>query len=417
MVVGLRLPGYQELTFKGRKMARISYDGVWKRFPDGTEAVRDFSLDIHDGEFLVLVGPSGCGKSTVLRMTAGLEEISEGLIAVDNTITNDLGPRERDVAMVFQSYALYPHMSVEENIGFPLKIGKLPKAEIQSRTREAAAVLQLTEYLHRKPRELSGGQRQRVAMGRAMVREPSAFLMDEPLSNLDAKLRVQMRAEIVDMHRRTGVTTLYVTHDQIEAMTMADRVAVMQQGVLQQVAPPQELYERPRNLFVATFIGSPTMNVARAPVKSDNGTLSVELPDTATLRIPQEALHAYPRVAEYVGKEVAVGLRPEFFITGEDILEDRRIPEVKVKHLELLGSEALVYFETATSPVVTDDTRAGLEDVIEYESMIRDLEVGGQTFAAKIAPHDAPDPGDTFDIGFATERMHFFDIVSGDALR
>jgi len=254
-------------------------------------------------------------------------------------------------------------------------------------------------------------------MGRAMVREPSAFLMDEPLSNLDAKLRVQMRAEIVDMHRRTGVTTLYVTHDQVEAMTMADRVAVMQQGVIQQVAPPQELYERPQNLFVATFIGSPTMNVARAPVESNNGTLSVELPDTANLRIPQEALHAYPRVAEYVGKEVAVGLRPEFFITGEDIPADRRIPEVKVKRLELLGSEALVYFETATIPVVTDDTLAGLEDVIEYESMIRDLEVGGQTFAAKIAPHDAPNPGDTFDIGFATERMHFFDIDSGDALR
>ncbi|HVM19034.1 MAG TPA: sn-glycerol-3-phosphate ABC transporter ATP-binding protein UgpC, partial [Egibacteraceae bacterium] len=276
-------------------MARLQLDGVWKRYPDGTEAVKDLNLDIDDGEFVILVGPSGCGKSTALRMVAGLEEISEGQLVIGDKVVNDLTPKERDIAMVFQSYALYPHMSVADNMGFALKLAKVPKEEIRKRVEEAAEILDLTEYLDRKPRALSGGQRQRVAMGRAIVRSPSAFLMDEPLSNLDAKLRVQMRAEIAQLQDRLGVTTLYVTHDQIEAMTMGDRVAVLKRGELQQAAPPQELYDNPRNLFVAGFIGSPAMNIARGTLTTDNGTSKVQIGDF-TLDVPEEACAKYTKV-------------------------------------------------------------------------------------------------------------------------
>ena len=256
-------------------MAAITYEGVSKVYDDGTRAVEDFDLEIEDGEFMVLVGPSGCGKTTALRMLAGLEEISEGEIRIAERVVNDLTPRERDIAMVFQSYALYPHLSVYDNIAFSLKLHKVPKAEIDKRVRDAARILDLEPYLKRKPKALSGGQRQRVAMGRAIVRQPSAFLMDEPLSNLDAKLRVQMRAEIRGLQRDLGVTTIYVTHDQVEAMTMGDRVAVMRKGELQQAAEPQELYDHPVNLFVAGFIGSPAMNMLEATLQRDDGTMKV----------------------------------------------------------------------------------------------------------------------------------------------
>ncbi|WP_017616637.1 ABC transporter ATP-binding protein, partial [Nocardiopsis gilva] len=250
-------------------MARVQLAGVGKTYPDGTSAVSGLDLDIGEGEFLVLVGPSGCGKSTALRMIAGLEEITAGTLSIGDRVVNRTPARDRDVAMVFQSYALYPHLSVRDNIGFGLQLRKLPKAEIKERVEEAAATLGLTEHLDRRPRNLSGGQRQRVAMGRAIVRSPKAFLMDEPLSNLDAKLRVQMRAEISRIQRNLGVTTIYVTHDQVEAMTLGDRVAVLKKGVLQQVAPPQELYERPANIFVAGFIGSPAMNLLQARLETD----------------------------------------------------------------------------------------------------------------------------------------------------
>src|SRR6187455_2435714 len=291
-------------------MAEIAYDDVAKVYPDGTRAVHDFDLEIGDGELMVLVGPSGCGKTTALRMLAGLEEISEGEIRIGDRIVNDLTPRDRDIAMVFQSYALYPHMTVADNLAFGLKLRKLPKNEVKERVQRAARILQIEEFLKRKPRALSGGQRQRVAMGRAIVREPQAFLMDEPLSNLDAKLRVQTRAEIARLQDDLGVTTIYVTHDQIEAMTMGDRVAVMRKGELQQVAAPQELYDRPVNLFVGGFIGSPAMNLFEAKVEASNGTLHASVGDER-IAISSEALDKRPALRAFEGKLVVLGIRPE----------------------------------------------------------------------------------------------------------
>src|SRR5437868_1332803 len=274
-------------------MARVEFDDVSKIFGDGTRAVDKLDLQISDGEFMVLVGPSGCGKTTALRMVAGLEEISDGVVRIGERVVNDLTPKRRDIAMVFQSYALYPHLSVRDNIAFPLKIAKLPKEEIGRRVDEAARILDLEPYLKRKPRALSGGQRQRVAMGRAIVRQPAVFLMDEPLSNLDAKLRVQMRADIKKIQSNLGVTSIYVTHDQVEAMTMGDRVAVMRKGELQQVAPPQELYDRPVNLFVAGFIGSPAMNMLEATVERRNGLLELVLGE-ARIELGERVLAARP---------------------------------------------------------------------------------------------------------------------------
>ena len=301
-------------------MAGIAYEGVSKIYDDGTRAVDDFDLEIADGEFMVLVGPSGCGKTTALRMLAGLEEISEGEIRIADRVVNDLTPRERDIAMVFQSYALYPHLSVYDNIAFSLKLHKVPKAEIDKRVRDAARILDLEPFLKRKPKALSGGQRQRVAMGRAIVRQPSAFLMDEPLSNLDAKLRVQMRAEISELQRNLGVTTMYVTHDQVEAMTMGDRVAVMRKGELQQAAEPQELYDHPVNLFVGGFIGSPAMNMLEATLQRDNGAMKVV---TGSQKIPlsEETLSQRPALLGYEGRNIVLGIRPEdledFQLAGE----------------------------------------------------------------------------------------------------
>src|SRR5438067_5370744 len=291
-------------------MARVEFDDVSKIFADGTRAVDKLDLQITDGEFMVLVGPAGCGKTTALRMVAGLEDISDGVVRIGERVVNDLTPKRRDIAMVFQSYALYPHLSVRDNIAFPLKIAKVSKGEIRSRVDEAARILDLEPYLKRKPRALSGGQRQRVAMGRAIVRQPAVFLMDEPLSNLDAKLRVQMRADIKKIQSNLGVTSIYVTHDQVEAMTMGDRVAVMRKGELQQVAPPQELYDRPVNLFVAGFIGSPAMNMLEARVERGGGGVSA-VAGSQRVDLGAETLSARPALEQYVGQTVVLGIRPE----------------------------------------------------------------------------------------------------------
>src|SRR3954470_3174282 len=334
-------------------MAGITIERVSKVYGDGTLAVDDLNLAVGEGEFVVLVGPSGCGKTTALRMVAGLEEITEGTVHVGERLVNDLPPKDRDIAMVFQNYALYPHMSAFDNIGFGLKMRGVPKREIEQQVVRAAKVLGLEDVLRKKPRTLSGGQRQRVAMGRAIVREPRAFLMDEPLSNLDAKLRVEMRAEITRIQRDLGVTTMYVTHDQTEAMTLGDRVAVMSKGVLQQLASPQELYDRPVNLFVAEFIGSPPMNVAEAELVRDDGSLRVRFGESAELVVPPPVLEARPALGAYEGHKVVVGIRPEdmedaAFVEGD--LDGRTFTAV-LDIREDMGSEVLVHF-TVDAPRV-----------------------------------------------------------------
>ncbi|WP_420434942.1 ABC transporter ATP-binding protein [Candidatus Poriferisocius sp.] len=344
-------------------MATITLDKINKIYPNGFHAIHDLDLDIADTEFLVLVGPSGCGKSTALRMVAGLEEITEGEMRIGDRVVNDVEPKDRDIAMVFQNYALYPHMSVYDNIGFALKLAKTPKAETDRRIREAARILELEEQLDRKPAQLSGGQRQRVAMGRAIVRQPAAFLMDEPLSNLDAKLRVQMRAEIASLQRELGVTTVYVTHDQVEAMTMGDRVAVLKDGFLQQVDTPQNLYDRPQNVFVAAFIGSPSMNLFEGTLNLDGGSQQGKLTlGSQTLSIPSEVLASRPALAGYDGKSLIYGIRPEDM---EDASLDER-PEDQcisgeVSLVEALGAEILVHFGIDAAPVDSGDPDAVAE--------------------------------------------------------
>jgi multiple sugar transport system ATP-binding protein len=396
-------------------MARVEFDGIWKRFPDGTEAIKDMNLEIHDGEFLIFVGPSGCGKSTALRMVAGLEEITEGKMLIGEQVVNDLSPKERDIAMVFQSYALYPHMTVFDNMGFALKLAKVPKAEIERRVKEAADILDLSEYLHRKPKALSGGQRQRVAMGRAIVRQPQAFLMDEPLSNLDAKLRVAMRAEIAQLQDRLGVTTIYVTHDQVEAMTMGDRVAVLKRGVLQQVEAPQTLYERPDNLFVAGFIGSPSMNIAEASISRDNGRMTVRLGSTI-LDVPAEALAAYPGLVDYVDKPVAVGLRPEDFHRADGTAPAGSRVKADVCLVEALGSEIVIHFDTDAHPIISEDMREAIDDADAFAELERTA-AKGLRFTAKLEPGVIPRIGEVLDLHFNARKLHFFDRDTGTALR
>jgi multiple sugar transport system ATP-binding protein len=381
-------------------MAEVVLDRIEKVYDNGFKAVQDLSLSIEDAEFLVLVGPSGCGKSTALRMVAGLEDISAGELRIDGQRMNETASRDRDIAMVFQSYALYPHMSVYENIAFGLKLRKMDKAEIEKRVKQASTMLGLDELLSRKPKQLSGGQRQRVAMGRAIVREPKAFLMDEPLSNLDAKLRVQMRAEIATLQHEMAVTTIYVTHDQVEAMTMGDRVAVMKRGLLQQVAPPQELYDNPVNLFVAGFMGSPPMNVVGATVHRAGDGLDLEL-GGQRLRLAPSVLAERPGLLAYDGKQIAAGVRSEDIkdlVENPDWPADQRIGAV-VYLVEALGSEYVVHF-TVQAPKVNTEDGAVAEEV-------------GTNFVASFSPRTKVNVADQISVGVDTARLHFFDLETG----
>ncbi len=399
-------------------MANVVFEDIQKVYPDGTQAVFDLNLEVDDKEFVILVGPSGCGKSTALRMVAGLEEISGGKMYIGDKVVNDLSPKERDIAMVFQSYALYPHMSVADNMGFALKLAKVDKSEIERRVNEASEILGLNDYLHRKPKALSGGQRQRVAMGRAIVRSPQAFLMDEPLSNLDAKLRVQMRAEIASLQNRLGVTTLYVTHDQVEAMTMGDRVAVLKAGRLQQCDSPQQLYDRPDNLFVAGFIGSPSMNIAEATVRKGDGKVYIELDRGETrLLVPDSALDRYPKAADRDGSKLAIGIRPEHFGPPDSVSTEQVWRGRKVSVVEMLGSEMLVHFHTDSPPIVSEDMKAAIDDADAFEDLQRQAATGGQDFVSKFEPTSPPKIDQAIDVGVKTEHIHFFDPENGLALR
>jgi multiple sugar transport system ATP-binding protein len=389
-------------------MAEIAYEHVSKIYPDGTQAVHDLELEIEDGELMVLVGPSGCGKTTALRMLAGLEEVTEGEIRIGDRIVNDLTPRDRDIAMVFQSYALYPHMTVADNLAFGLKLRKLPKKEINERVQRAAKTLQIEEFLKRKPRALSGGQRQRVAMGRAIVREPQAFLMDEPLSNLDAKLRVQTRAEIHQLQRRLRVTTIYVTHDQVEAMTMGDRVAVMNAGHLQQVDRPQVLYDQPVNEFVAGFIGSPSINLVESELATTNGHLEVSLGEHR-LSVDEQVARNRSGLADYVGKKVILGIRPEDFedtSVEPDAPSDRRI-RVTADLTEPLGSEILVHFSTEATGVVSSAATADVGE--DAEVRLGEQDDVSTRLIARVSPKSRVDPGQEVELAVDTSRLYFFD--------
>jgi multiple sugar transport system ATP-binding protein len=383
-------------------MAEIKLRGITKRYADGTEAVKHMSLDIADGEFMILVGPSGCGKSTALRMIAGLEDISEGELLIGERVVNNLSPRDRDIAMVFQNYALYPHMTVRDNMGFALKLAKVPQAEIDSKVEEAARILDLTEHLDRKPANLSGGQRQRVAMGRAIVRDPQAFLMDEPLSNLDAKLRVQMRTEVSRLQRDLSTTTVYVTHDQTEAMTLGDRVAVMRSGVLQQVDTPRVLYNDPANIFVAGFIGSPAMNFFSARISG------------GTVQLPFAKVPA-PEGIEDSG-DVVVGIRPEDFEDAGFAPEGDRHGfefEAPVELVESMGSEIYVYFSFQGGEVSSDELAE-----LARDSGVAETPSGGAGRAvARLHPESEAQPGQTARLWFDAAKLHLFDAADGANLR
>jgi multiple sugar transport system ATP-binding protein len=388
-------------------MATVTLDAVSKIYDNGFQAIYDLSLDVADSEFLVLVGPSGCGKSTALRMVAGLESITSGVLRIGDRIVNDVEPKDRDIAMVFQNYALYPHMTVYDNIGFALKLARVPRPEIDSRVRKAAAILELEPYLSRKPGQLSGGQRQRVAMGRAIVRQPEAFLMDEPLSNLDAKLRVQMRAEIARLQRDLAVTTIYVTHDQVEAMTMGDRVAVLKDGHLQQVGAPQHLYDEPTNVFVAAFIGSPSMNLYDGVVTLD-GHKRVQIGSQQLALVP-ETLEKHPALQKYDGQRVVVGIRPEDFEDAAVVTDappDRRL-KAAVRLVEALGSELMVHLEIDAKQVKSGDPDAPQEHVGESVA----------NAVARFSPRSRVRVGDQVEISVASENLHFFDATTHSAIR
>jgi multiple sugar transport system ATP-binding protein len=399
-------------------MAEITFERVSKVYPDGTRAVASVDLAIPDGGFVVLVGPSGCGKTTLLRMVAGLEPISDGLIRVGGRIVNNIPPKSRDIAMVFQNYALYPHMSVYENMAFALKLRRLPKEQVEQNVRKAAGILALMEQLKKKPRQLSGGQRQRVAMGRAIVREPQAFLMDEPLSNLDAKLRVQMRAEIARIQRDLGVTTIYVTHDQIEAMTLGDQVAVMRNGVLQQSGSPQKLFDRPRNLFVASFIGSPAMNLVEATVEQADGVWARF--GSHRLRIPDELVAARPGLAHLIGNRVVLGIRPDDFEDAALIPEGH--PDycltILVDIRETLGREAYLHFDIDAPPVLTEDTKELAADVDEaaLEDLERIAAVQTTRFIATVSAKSGAAEGGRATLAVDTAALHFFALDTGRAI-
>jgi multiple sugar transport system ATP-binding protein len=400
-------------------MAAIAFDKVTKVFPDGTRAVSSVDLEIADGSFMVLVGPSGCGKTTLLRMVAGLEGISGGTIRVGGRVVNNVPPKERDIAMVFQNYALYPHMSVFDNMAFALKLRRVPKPSVRERVGGTADVLDLVPQLRKKPGMLSGGQRQRVAMGRAIVREPQVFLMDEPLSNLDAKLRVQMRTEIARIQRDLGVTTVYVTHDQIEAMTLGDRVAVLRGGVLQQVDSPQELFERPRNLFVAGFIGSPAMNLVEAGLERSDGGAAVAF-GSHRLRVPDDVFRLRPALARYVGQQVVLGIRPDDFEDASlvhDAAPDARL-SLEVDLRETLGREAYLHFAIDAPPALTEDVRelAADTDVAAVEALERDASARATRFVALVSAKTPAREGGRVELAVDTSVLHFFDRETGESI-
>ncbi len=395
-------------------MSAVTLDEVSKVYADGTRAVNSLDLEIANGEFMVLVGPSGCGKTTALRMVAGLEEISEGVVRIGERVVNHVPSRDRDIAMVFQSYALYPHLTVYENIAFGLRLKKLPKGEIEKRVQNAARTLGLEEQLSRKPRNLSGGQRQRVAMGRAIVREPAAFLMDEPLSNLDAKLRVQMRAEIAGLQRDLGVTTIYVTHDQVEAMTMGDRVAVIRKGELQQVDDPQTLYDRPVNLFVGGFIGSPAMNMVEATLEQRNGGYVAAVGEQA-VAIPPETLKLRPALAAYAGRELVLGIRPEDLQDVELATEtpaDRRLRGTTAL-TEALGSEIMVHFSIEARPAMTEDVRELAQDVGDDRAAGKAAAAESATLVGRFGARSRVRAGEPLEAAVDTRSLHFFDPETG----
>jgi multiple sugar transport system ATP-binding protein len=397
-------------------MAEVTFDAVEKVYENGVHAVRDLNLEVSDGEFLVLVGPSGCGKTTALRMVAGLEDISGGTVSIGDRVVNDLTPKERDVAMVFQNYALYPHLTIADNIAFGLRLRKAPKKEIAERVAWAARMLDLSPYLGRRPKELSGGQRQRVAMGRAIVRQPQVFLMDEPLSNLDAKLRVQMRADIAKLQRDLGTTTIYVTHDQVEAMTMGDRVAVMNGGELQQVERPQRLYDEPANLFVAAFIGTPPMNLLEADVAAQNGTVELRL-GSQRLALSDETLTRYPAVRRYHGRNVVVGIRADDLHFGRE-RTDLPSLDARLELIEALGSTSMAYFKV-DAPTV----RPGADEV--DEELDAEEESGQGVTAARpnlVASFTAREAlalrmDEEIPVAVDVARLHFFDEETGAPLR
>jgi multiple sugar transport system ATP-binding protein len=402
--------------FVGRLwLATVQFDNVAKIYADGIRAVSDLALDIGDGEFMVLVGPSGCGKTTALRMVAGLETISEGVVRIGDRVVNHVPARSRDIAMVFQSYALYPHLSVYDNIAFGLRVKKVPKQEIDARVKEAARILDLEPFLRRKPRALSGGQRQRVAMGRAIVRQPQAFLMDEPLSNLDAKLRVQMRAEIARLQHDLGVTTLYVTHDQIEAMTMGDRVAVMRKGELQQVAEPQELYDHPVNVFVGGFIGSPAMNMLEAALARENGAFTARIGDRS-IPLDEEVLAARPALREFDGRPVIVGIRPEHLEDAAllpDVPDSHRLRGV-VELREALGSEVMVHFTVDAKPALTEEVRELAEDLdTAVARQLDEQSESSTTMVGRFGAHSRVREGEPAEVAVEPGSLHFFDPDSG----
>ena len=391
-------------------MGAIDIKSAGKIYPNGTRALEDVSITINDGEFVVLVGPSGCGKTTLLRMVAGLEDITEGEIAIGDKTVNEVAPKDRDIAMVFQNYALYPHMSVFDNMAFSLKLRKLPKNEIEKKVKDAAKTLEISELLDRKPKALSGGQRQRVAMGRAIVRNPQAFLMDEPLSNLDAKLRVQMRAELGQLHTQLQTTTLYVTHDQVEAMTMGDRVAVIRKGELQQIDTPREIYSNPKNIFVAGFIGSPSMNFVYTKIKSTKDSIELTFgDDQITYREEKKE-----KLKSFENKEIVLGIRPEAFEDGRFANESEYSESIKVKVslLEQLGSDSYVHFYKDIKPVQTE----AIEEILADEG--EDITVLGNDtkFIARINPNSTVTEGEEIQLKINPSKLHFFDPESGDVI-